>query len=62
VTAHAAHGGVPTVALTEPEYLKWLLDSLASMRVLLIITHRLGYAPPVQPAPRRGLEAHIVRA
>jgi len=25
--AHAAHGGVPTVALTEPDYLKWLIDS-----------------------------------
>ncbi|MGH7399923.1 MAG: rhodanese-like domain-containing protein [Candidatus Rokuibacteriota bacterium] len=25
--AYAAHGGVPTVALTEPDYLKWLLDS-----------------------------------
>jgi ArsR family transcriptional regulator len=25
--AHAAHGGVPSVALTEPDYLKWLLDS-----------------------------------
>lgn len=25
--AHGAHGGVPTVALTEPDYLKWLLDS-----------------------------------
>lgn len=23
---------------------------------------RVGYAPPVQPAPRRGLDAHIVRA
>jgi rhodanese-related sulfurtransferase len=25
--AHAAHGGVPTVAYTEPDYLKWLIDS-----------------------------------
>ncbi len=25
--AHAAHGGVPSVALTEPDYLKWLIDS-----------------------------------
>ena len=25
--AHAGHGGVPTVALTEPDYLKWLIDS-----------------------------------
>jgi len=23
---------------------------------------RVGYAAPVQPAPRRGLDAHIVRA
>jgi rhodanese-related sulfurtransferase len=26
-TAHGGHGGVPTVALTEPDYLKWLIDS-----------------------------------
>jgi rhodanese-related sulfurtransferase len=25
--ALAGHGGVPAVALTEPDYLKWLLDS-----------------------------------
>jgi hypothetical protein len=23
---------------------------------------RLGYAPPVQPAPRRGLDDHILKA
>jgi rhodanese-related sulfurtransferase len=25
--AHGAHGGVPSVAYTEPDYLKWLIDS-----------------------------------
>ncbi len=25
--AYAAHGGAPSVALTEPDYLKWLIDS-----------------------------------
>lgn len=25
--ARAAHGGAPSVALTEPDYLKWLIDS-----------------------------------
>ncbi len=25
--AHGGHGDVPTVALTEPDYLKWLIDS-----------------------------------
>jgi rhodanese-related sulfurtransferase len=25
--AHAGHGGVAPVALTEPDYLKWLIDS-----------------------------------
>lgn len=25
--AWAAHGGAPSVALTEPDYLKWLIDS-----------------------------------
>ncbi len=25
--AYAAHGGPPSVALTEPDYLKWLIDS-----------------------------------
>ena len=24
---YAAHGGPPSVALTEPDYLKWLIDS-----------------------------------
>jgi len=23
---------------------------------------RVGYAPPVEPAPRRGVAAHLVRA
>jgi len=26
-STHAAHGGVPSVAYTEPDYLKWLIDS-----------------------------------
>lgn len=25
--AHGGHGGVPSVAMTEPDYLKWLIDS-----------------------------------
>ena len=25
--AHGAHGGAPSVAMTEPDYLKWLIDS-----------------------------------
>ena len=25
--AHGAHGGGPSVAMTEPDYLKWLIDS-----------------------------------
>jgi ArsR family transcriptional regulator len=25
--AHGGHGGVPNVATTEPDYLKWLIDS-----------------------------------
>ncbi|HEX7785631.1 MAG TPA: rhodanese-like domain-containing protein [Methylomirabilota bacterium] len=25
--AHGAHGGVPSVAYTEPDYLKWLIES-----------------------------------
>ena len=25
--AHGGHGGVPGVAMTEPDYLKWLIDS-----------------------------------
>jgi ArsR family transcriptional regulator len=27
IVARAAHGGAPSVALTEPDYLKWLIDS-----------------------------------
>ena len=32
--ADAGHGGVPTVALTEPEYLKWLIDSRQAVVVV----------------------------
>jgi tetratricopeptide (TPR) repeat protein len=52
----AAAGARPLVLVFEDlhwvdgateEFLKWLLDSLASVPVLLIITHRVGYAPPL---------------
>jgi predicted ATPase/class 3 adenylate cyclase len=45
------------------EYLKWLLDSLAGLRILLIGTHRLDYTPPLgvrsflSTLPLRNLEA-----
>jgi rhodanese-related sulfurtransferase len=38
--ADAGHGGVPTVALTEPEYLKWLIDSRQPVVVVDLRTPR----------------------
>ena len=62
--ALAAHGGVPTVALTEPDYLKWLLDSRQSV-VLVDLRpageFRRGHLPgavsiPLAELPRRVAE------
>jgi rhodanese-related sulfurtransferase len=53
-TAYAAHGGVPTVALTEPEYLKWLLDSRQPVVVVDLRSQRdfrRGHLPGAVSVP-----------
>jgi rhodanese-related sulfurtransferase len=59
--AQAAHGGVPTVAFTEPDYLKWLLDSRQPVVVVDLRSpgeFRRGHLPgavslPLAELPRR---------
>ena len=41
--AHAAHGGTPSVALTEPDYLRWLIDSRQPV-VVIDLRPRAEYA------------------
>ena len=58
-TAHAAHGGVPTVALTEPEYLKWLLDSRQPVVVVDLRSprdFRRGHLPGAVSVPLAELD------
>ena len=57
--AHADHGGVPAVALTEPDYLKWLLDSRQPVVVVDLRSpreFRRGHLPGAVSLPRAELE------
>jgi hypothetical protein len=45
--AHAAHGGVPAVAFTEPDYLKWMIDS--RQPVVVIDLRPATYTRPRPP-------------
>ena len=57
--AHAAHGGVPTVALTEPDYLKWLLDSRQPVVVVDLRSprdFRRGHLPGAVSVPLAELD------
>jgi rhodanese-related sulfurtransferase len=57
--AHAGHGGVPTVAFTEPDYLKWLLDSRQPVLVVDLRTpreFRRGHLPGAVSLPLAELE------
>ena len=62
--AHAAHGGVPSVALTEPDYLKWLIDSRQPVVVVDLRApdeFRRGHLPgavsvPIEELDRRYAE------
>jgi ArsR family transcriptional regulator len=52
--AHAAHGGAPSVALTEPDYLKWLIDSSQPVLVVDLRTareFRAGHLPGAVSLP-----------
>jgi rhodanese-related sulfurtransferase len=58
-TAEAGHGGVPTVALTEPDYLKWLLDSRQPVVVVDLRgsrDFRRGHLPGARSLPQAELE------
>ena len=58
-TAHAGHGGVPAVALTEPEYLKWLLDSRQPVVVVDLRSpgdFRRGHLPGALSVPLAELD------
>ncbi len=57
-SAHAAHGGVPTVAFTVPDYLKWMIHT----RQPVVVTdlrptadYRAGHPPPARSVPVAGL-------
>jgi rhodanese-related sulfurtransferase len=57
--APAGHGGVPTVALTEPDYLKWLLDSRQPVVVVDLrpaSEFRRGHLPGAVSVPLAELE------
>jgi rhodanese-related sulfurtransferase len=57
--AEAAHGGVATVALTEPDYLKWLIDSRQPVVVVDLRSPRdfgRGHLPGARSLPQAELE------
>ena len=57
--ALAGHGGVPTVALTEPDYLKWLIDSRQPVVVVDLrpaSEFRRGHLPGALSVPLAELE------
>ena len=57
--ADAGHGGVPAVALTEPEYLKWLLDSRQPVVVVDLRSppdFRRGHLPGAVSVPLAELD------
>jgi rhodanese-related sulfurtransferase len=52
--AHAAHGGTPSVALTEPDYLRWLIDSRQPVVVIDLrpaAEYRAGHLPGALSVP-----------
>jgi rhodanese-related sulfurtransferase len=60
--APAGHGGVPTVALTEPDYLKWLLDSRQPVVVVDLrpaSEFRRGHLPGAVSVPLAELERRL---
>ena len=57
--AHAAHGGVPSVAFTEPDYLKWLIDSRQPVVVIDLRPSReftVGHLPGAISVPMAELD------
>ena len=57
--AHAAHGGTPSVALTEPDYLRWLIDSRQPVVVIDLrpaAEYRAGHLPGALSVPMTELD------
>ena len=57
--AQAAHGGVPSVAFTEPDYLKWLIDSRQPVVVIDLRKpqeFRAGHLPGAISVPMAELD------
>ena len=57
--AHAAHGGAPSVALTEPDYLRWLIDSRQPVVVVDLRSpgdFRRGHLPGAVSVPLAELD------
>ena len=57
--APAAHGGAPSVALTEPDYLKWLIDSRQPVVVIDLrppAEYAAGHLPGARSVPMAELD------
>ena len=57
--AHGGHGGVPSVATTEPDYLKWLIDSRQPVVVVdlrKLPEYRGGHLPGAVSVPLAELD------
>ena len=58
-SAHGAHGGVPTVAFTEPDYLKWMIDTRQPVVVIDLrpdADYRAGHPPGARSVPMGELD------
>ena len=61
-SAHAAHGGVPTVAFTEPDYLKWMIDTRQPVVVVDLrpaADYRAGHLPGARSVPMAELDRRV---
>jgi len=60
--AEAAHGGVPTVAFTEPDYLKWMIESRQPVVVIDLrpaADYRAGHVPGARSVPMAELDRRV---
>ena len=61
-SAHAAHGGVPTVAFTELDYLKWMIDTRQPVVVVDLrpaADYRAGHLPGARSVPMAELDRRV---
>jgi rhodanese-related sulfurtransferase len=60
--AHAAHGGVPAVAFTEPDYLKWMIDTRQPVVVIDLrpaADYRAGHLAGARSVPMGELDRRV---